>query len=116
LTLFALGQGFVPAVLSLVTSLVEPNHIGMLYTAMAASEAVGTLVNGPILSSSFDAGMRVGGVMIGLPFVVAGAMLAMAATAVFAIRLPTPPPNYNDQDLLDGGPNRCTLATGLDLS
>ncbi|KAL1962388.1 hypothetical protein VTN77DRAFT_9727 [Rasamsonia byssochlamydoides] len=98
LTLFVLGQGFVPVVLSLATSLVELSHVGMLYTAMAVSETIGRLVNGPILSSTFDAGMRVGGALMGLPFLVAGAMLAMAATAVFAVRLPSP--NYNDQDLL----------------
>lgn len=70
----------------------------MLYNAMAVSETIGKLANGPIVSSSFHAGMRVGGALMGLPYLVAGAMLALAAAAVFAVRMPLL--NY-DRDLLE---------------
>ncbi|CRG89389.1 putative protein Rv1510/MT1558/MT1560 [Talaromyces islandicus] len=89
LTIFALGHGFVPAVLSLATPFIEPGHIGMLYTAMTIGEAIGKLANEPVLMGAFELGMRVGGLLLGLPFVATGIMLTIAGVSVFAIRLPS---------------------------
>lgn len=88
LTLFALGHGLVPLLLSIATVLVDPAHIGMLYNVMAVSETVGTLINGPLLSNSFRAGMRAGGILTGLPFIISGVIFFLASIAVFAVRVP----------------------------
>jgi hypothetical protein len=90
LTIFALGHGFVPAVLSLATPFIEPGHIGMLYTAMTIGEAIGKLANEPALMGAFELGMRVGGLLLGLPFVATGIMLTIAGVSVFAIQPPLP--------------------------
>ncbi|OKL63828.1 hypothetical protein UA08_01092 [Talaromyces atroroseus] len=81
LTIFALGHGFVPAVLSLATPYIEPGHIGLLYTAMTIGEAIGKLANEPLLAGSFELGMRVGGLLLGLPFVATGIMLTITAVS-----------------------------------
>ncbi|KAF3391838.1 hypothetical protein DPV78_010707 [Talaromyces pinophilus] len=90
LTIFALGHGFVPAVLSLATPFIEPGHIGMLYTAMTIGETIGKIANEPLLTGSFELGMRVGGLLLGLPFVATGVLLTITAVSVYAIRLPLP--------------------------
>ncbi|KAH8698957.1 putative adenylate cyclase [Talaromyces proteolyticus] len=90
LTIFALGHGFVPAVLSLATPFIEPGHIGMLYTAMTIGEAIGKLANEPVLVGAFELGMKVGGLLLGLPFVATGIMLTIAGVSVFGIRQPLP--------------------------
>jgi hypothetical protein len=90
LTVFALGHGFVPVVVSLATSFIEPEHTGLLYTAMGISEAIGKLANGPLLTGSFELGMRVGGLLLGLPFVVTGIMLTVSGVNMFILRVPEP--------------------------
>lgn len=90
LTIFALGHGFVPAVLSLATPFIEPGHVGMLYTAMTIGETIGKIANEPLLTGSFELGMRVGGLLLGLPFVATGVLLTITAISVYAIKLPLP--------------------------
>jgi hypothetical protein len=85
LTIFTLGQGFLPVALSLATSFVPPRRTGVLYTSIAASETLGILANVPILSKSFDAGDKVGGLLAGLPFMVAAIMLTAACISMFAV-------------------------------
>jgi hypothetical protein len=77
-------------VVSLATSFIEPEHTGLLYTAMGISEAIGKLANGPLLTGSFELGMRVGGLLLGLPFVVTGIMLTVSGVNMFVLRLPEP--------------------------
>ncbi|EED21287.1 adenylate cyclase, putative [Talaromyces stipitatus ATCC 10500] len=91
LTIFALGHGFVPAVLSLATPFIEPGHVGMLYTAMTIGETIGKIANEPLLTGSFELGMRVGGLLLGLPFVATGVLLTITAVSVHSIRLPIQP-------------------------
>lgn len=74
--------------LSLATSLVDPAHIGMLYNVFAVSETIGSLISGPMLASSFHFGMKVGGVLTGLPFIITGAILSLASIALFIFRIP----------------------------
>lgn len=76
--------------LSLATPYIEPGHTGLLYTAMTIGEAIGKLANEPLLAGSFDLGMRVGGLLLGLPFVATGVLLTITAVSVYAIRLPLP--------------------------
>jgi len=66
----SLGGGFAALVRSLLTSLVEPHHVGTLYNMIAVTEMVGFLFAGPLLSLSFRKGLELGGMWIGLPFLV----------------------------------------------
>ncbi|APA15019.1 hypothetical protein sscle_14g097890 [Sclerotinia sclerotiorum 1980 UF-70] len=88
ITLFALGHGFTPILLSLASTLVDSAHVGMLYNVLAVSETIGSLINGPLLSISLRAGMKAGGSLTGLPFIAAGVILLLASLAVFLLRLP----------------------------
>lgn len=85
LTIFTVGQGFLPVALSLATSFVTPRRTGVLYTSIAASETLGILANVPILSKSFDAGVKAGGLLAGLPFMVAAIMLTASCGSMFAV-------------------------------
>jgi hypothetical protein len=60
----------------------------MLYNIMAVSETVGTLANGPLLSSSFRTGMKAGGILTGLPFIITGVIFFLASLGLFAVRVP----------------------------
>lgn len=42
---------------SLLASVVESHHVGMLYTVIGIYETVGTLVAGPLLAMSFRTGL-----------------------------------------------------------
>lgn len=66
----------------------DPAHIGMLYNVLAISEMIGSLINGPMLASSFRFGMKVGGVLTGLPFIITGVIFLLASLAVFIFRIP----------------------------
>ncbi|KAB5551178.1 putative MFS transporter [Coniochaeta sp. 2T2.1] len=82
LGIFALGSGYNFLVRSLLASVVENDHIGMLYTVIGICETVGILVAGPLLAASFRTGMDWGGdIWLGLPYLAAGSLFAVAATA-----------------------------------
>jgi hypothetical protein len=57
----ALGSGYNFLIRSLLASVVETDHIGMLYTRISIFETVGVLVAGPLLAMSFRTGMVWGG-------------------------------------------------------
>ncbi|KAK8022905.1 MFS multidrug transporter [Apiospora marii] len=82
LAVFALGAGYNSLVRSLLASLVEQRHAGMLYTAVSIFETAGVLVAGPPLAACFRTGLDWGGPWIGLPYLAAGCLFAVAAAAV----------------------------------
>ncbi|KAK7931277.1 adenylate cyclase [Apiospora marii] len=82
LAVFALGAGYNSLVRSLLASLVEQRHAGMLYTAVSIFETAGVLVAGPLLAFCFRTGLDWGGPWIGLPYLAAGCLFAVAAAAV----------------------------------
>jgi len=82
------GDGFGLLVRSLLTSLVEQHHIGTLYQIISVCGQLGLLVAGPILSTAFSFGLKLGGFWTGLPYIVAGCMFGTATIIVFTLRLP----------------------------
>lgn len=62
------GLGFGAAMQSFVTSLVSESNTAKLYSTISVAETVGSLVSHPLLAWSLAAGIRAGGVTIGLPF------------------------------------------------
>jgi hypothetical protein len=90
LGIFALGSGYNFFIRSLLASVVENDHIGMLYTMISIFETVGVLVAGPLLAVSFRIGMDWGGMWLGLPYIAAWCLFAVAATVVSSIGLSRP--------------------------
>ena len=90
LTIFSLGHGFVPLILSLATDFIHPGHTGLLYTALGVSETIGKLTHQPLRSASFHIGMSVGGIIIGLPFMVIGVILMIAGFNLSFVQFPRP--------------------------
>jgi hypothetical protein len=64
--------------------------MGTLYNTIAVTETIGTIIAGPLLSMSFRRGLEMGGLWIGLPFIIAGVLFSAAAIIVYIVRLPDP--------------------------
>lgn len=98
LGLMSLGSGYNLLVRSLLASTVEKNHIGTMYTVIGTLETVGILISGPLLAMTFRIGMEGGGGWLGLPYIVAGFLLLLAAFTVCVIRISSLEPQQPDVD------------------
>lgn len=65
---FTLGTGTVALSRSLVTSLVDQEHVGRLYAAIGLVETCGGLAAGPTLAALYTLGLKLQGPWVGLPF------------------------------------------------
>ncbi|KAJ5490775.1 hypothetical protein N7539_002342 [Penicillium diatomitis] len=86
----SLSTAFSITARSLVTSLVAPDHVGTLYSAITISQSIGILVAGPLFAYLFRTGLHLGGGWMGLPFVQAGLLSFIATVAVTCVRVPSP--------------------------
>lgn len=86
LGVLSLGSGYTLLVRSLLASTVEKNQIGTMYTVIGTIETIGMLTAGPLLANSFRIGMERGGGWLGLPYIVAGFLFALATFTVSVIR------------------------------
>ncbi|KAJ6022229.1 Major facilitator superfamily domain general substrate transporter [Penicillium herquei] len=68
LAVHSLGSGLAPLCRSLATSYVAQEDTSKLNTIIGIVEMVGSLFAGPVLAWSFDLGMRMGGIGLGLPY------------------------------------------------
>jgi MFS family permease len=68
LIIWTLGTGFTALTRSLITTLVDKQHVGRLYAAISIVETVGALLAGPMLNGLYTVGLKKGGGWIGLPF------------------------------------------------
>lgn len=68
---------------SLLTSLVEREHIGQLYAWVAVFEVTGALIAGPTLAKLYIVGLRMKGAWVGLPFFGVGIMCSFASVGIF---------------------------------
>ncbi|KAM7213648.1 Major facilitator superfamily domain containing protein [Rhypophila decipiens] len=83
----ALEWGYFAAVRSLALGVVSSNEIGLMSSLLGWATSVGTMVAGPTMAVLFEKGLEMGGVWIGLPYLVAGGLFAGAAVAVtFGVR------------------------------
>lgn len=90
LVILSLGSSFMVTTRSLVTSLVSPDHVGTLYSAIGVSQALGTFVAGPLFAYLFQLGMHLGDVWMGLPFLQAAVFFVVATVAVWRVRIQCP--------------------------
>lgn len=86
--LFTLGTGFTQALRSFLTSIVPRDDLALLYTMISFADSVGSLCASPVLALAFSAGLKVGGLLAGLPFLVAAFLYGISALSVWSIRTP----------------------------
>jgi hypothetical protein len=84
--IMSLSSGFSPVVRSIASSLVNPEHIGTLYTSMGVVTMFGITVSGPINAMSFNLGLHLGGLWSGLPYLVNSGLFLMTLAAMSRIR------------------------------
>lgn len=83
----ALGSSIGITGRSLITSLVDQNMLGTIYTAIAAVTSGGMLVAGPLLAYTFKWGMLLGDFWLGMPFLVAAGFYAVGLLLISLTRL-----------------------------
>lgn len=85
LVLISLGDVFAIPVRSLATALVDPAHLGILYTVIEVMAQCGLFIGQPMLASTFRWGLKLGAFWIGLPFLFAAAFFSLALVAVSTV-------------------------------
>jgi MFS family permease len=87
LVILSLGSAFTITTRSLVTSLVVPDHVGTLYSAIGVSSSIGTFIAGPLFAYLFKLGMHLGNAWMGMPFLQASLFYLAATVAVWWVRM-----------------------------
>lgn len=85
LVLVSLGDVFSVPVRSLATALVDPQHLGLLYTVIEVMTQAGLFIGQPMLAASFSWGLKLGGVWVGMPFLLAAGFFFMALIAISTV-------------------------------
>ncbi|KAF5250783.1 hypothetical protein FANTH_4055 [Fusarium anthophilum] len=81
---YTLGNGFSSALRSLLTTMVHPDHLSLLFTAIAVFEGISTIGASPLLGLSFSVGLDIGGMAVSLPFFVASVLYTLAAALLIS--------------------------------
>lgn len=67
-----MGAAYDLTLRSLLSQLVDASHRATLFTTVAMFECIGGVIAGPLLAISYQVGLRLGGMWIGLPFFLSG--------------------------------------------
>ncbi|THY32782.1 hypothetical protein D6D01_02447 [Aureobasidium pullulans] len=73
----ALGSSFNVTAKSFVTALVAPDDFGAVYTGITVATYGGLLSSGPLFAHAFHGGLQLGGLWMGLPFLVASGLFLL---------------------------------------
>lgn len=82
-----LGSGTAALVRSLMAGLVKPTEVARLFTVMSMLQTVSILLASPLVATLYQAGLKMGGNWVGLPFLVGGTLFAVATAAIWVLRL-----------------------------
>ena len=82
----ALGTGQDSVLRSMATDMVDPSGVSIVYSAITMLRAIGGSISGPIYAGLYSAGMGAGNKWMGLPFVVAGLLFAVACLLLLTLR------------------------------
>jgi MFS family permease len=83
LMVWTFGTGFVSLVRSLITTLVDEQHVGHLYAAVSIVETIGTLAAGSMLAGLYNLGLRWQGPWVGLPFLLLSIVSFLAGIEIW---------------------------------
>jgi MFS family permease len=84
MVIFSLGTGTVALTRSLITSLVDQEHVGRLYAAIGLVETCGNLAAGPTLAALYTLGLQLQGPWIGLPFLALAVICFVGAIGIWS--------------------------------
>jgi MFS family permease len=89
LVVSACGCGYDVTARSLVALVIQPEALGTVYAAITVMSSIGMVIAGPMMAATFRWGMRLGdgNFWLGMPFLVAAALYALAVLAVGVTRL-----------------------------
>ncbi|KAI6403203.1 hypothetical protein MCOR23_003579 [Pyricularia oryzae] len=79
---YTLGSGFGLFARSLLSSLVEKDMVGTLYTTLSIMDTLGSLLAGPVVAGIFGWSMRLDGVWKGMPYLVSFVLCGLASVAL----------------------------------
>lgn len=82
----ALGTGQDSTLRSMATDLVDASGLSIVYSAITMLRAIGGSISGPIYAGLYDVGIRNGGVWLGLPFMAAGLLFAVAFSLLILLK------------------------------
>ncbi|POS71768.1 hypothetical protein DHEL01_v209838 [Diaporthe helianthi] len=111
IAIYTLGTGFQSFARSLVSSLVDADMIGTVFTALAIMDTLAILLAGPAIAAILKLSMRLEGVGKGLPYFLSLALCGLTTIALAQVRVKDP--NFHDgledeeQRLLPGGEDEC---------
>ena len=80
------GAGLQAIVRSLISETTAPKNISVVFSVGTLLTIAGGALAGPIYSASYTAGLKSGSGLVGLPFAVAGAMLAVVFCMAILVR------------------------------
>ena len=66
--------------------MVSPENLTMLYTAVGLVQIFADATSGPLYSSLFSLGMKLGGVLTGAPFLAAGILFVVSLVLWMSLR------------------------------
>ncbi|KHO01274.1 MFS transporter [Metarhizium album ARSEF 1941] len=89
LVLTSLGTGFSTLCRALLNAVVEPHTVATLKTTVSMMETVMGLVSSPILGWLLSKGIELGGIWMGLPYLVCAVLAALTGVMMLAYRFPT---------------------------
>lgn len=114
--IITLGTGFITLVRSLITTLVDKEHVGRLYAAVAVVETFTSLIASPTLATLYAIGLKWKGPWLGLPFFGAAVIFFLGGLGVWCfscLKIPQEEMPYGDDEdrdsllgntlVLDGG-------------
>lgn len=81
--IFTLGTGTVALTRSLITSLVDQEHVGRLYAAIGLVETCGGLAAGPMLAGLYTLGLQLQGPWVGLPFLAVAVICSVGGVGIW---------------------------------
>jgi hypothetical protein len=99
--IFTLGGGFVALTRSLITTLVDKEHIARLYAAIAIVEILSSLAAGPSIAALYAAGLKLKGPWLTLSFYVLASLCFVSGLGVWCLGLLRKPQEempYGDED------------------
>ncbi|KAE8418381.1 hypothetical protein BDV36DRAFT_308732 [Aspergillus pseudocaelatus] len=83
---FALGFAFSVTARSFLTGMVDPLHVGTVFTGVTTMLYGGLVIGSPMLAKAFQWGLQLGGIWVGLPFLLAAVLFTIALGAVSAAK------------------------------